>query len=73
MTDPTGRSFLSYRRSRSEECARLIASQRERGIPTWRDVDLSLLWLAHPPSFTTCQESSGWLMFQVADEFVCHQ
>ena len=39
MTDPTGRSFLSYRRSRSEECARLIASQRERGIPTWRDVD----------------------------------
>ena len=39
MTDPTGRSFLSYRRSRSEECARLIASQRERGVPTWRDVD----------------------------------
>ena len=39
MTDPTGRSFLSYRRSRSEECARLIASQHERGIPTWRDVD----------------------------------
>ena len=39
MTDPTGRSFLSYRRSRSEEGARLIASQRERGIPTWRDVD----------------------------------
>ena len=39
MTDPTGRSFLSYRRSRGEECARLIASQRERGIPTWRDVD----------------------------------
>ena len=39
MTDPTGRSFLSYRRSRSGECARLITSQRERGIPTWRDVD----------------------------------
>ena len=39
MTDPTGRSFLSYRRSRGEECARLIASQRERGIPTWRDLD----------------------------------
>ena len=39
MTDPTGSSFLSYRRSRSEEGARLIASQRERGIPTWRDVD----------------------------------
>ena len=39
MTDPTGRSFLSYRRSRSEECGRLINAQRERGIPTWRDVD----------------------------------
>ena len=39
MTDPTGRSFLSYRRSRSEECERLVVAQRERGIPTWRDVD----------------------------------
>ena len=39
MTDPTGRSFLSYRRSRSNECERLVAAQRERGIPTWRDVD----------------------------------
>ena len=39
MTDPTGLSFVSYRRSRMEECARLIASLRERGIPTWRDVD----------------------------------
>ena len=39
MTDLTGRSFVSYRRSRSEECVRLVASLRERGIPTWRDVD----------------------------------
>ena len=39
MTDPTGRSFLSYRRSRSDECERLVVAQRERGIPTWRDVD----------------------------------
>ena len=39
MTDPTGRSFLSYRRSRSEECESLVIAQRERGIPTWRDVD----------------------------------
>ena len=39
MTDPTGRSFLSYRRSRRDECERLVAAQRERGIPTWRDVD----------------------------------
>ena len=39
MTDPTGRSFVSYRRSRGDECSRLVAALRERGIPTWRDVD----------------------------------
>jgi hypothetical protein len=38
-TDPTGRSFLSYRRSRLEEASHLVQAQRERGIPTWRDVD----------------------------------
>lgn len=39
MTDPTGRSFLSYRRSRRAEAEQLIASQRERGIPTWMDLE----------------------------------
>ena len=39
MTDPTGHSLLSYRRSRRAEAEKLIASQRERGIPTWRDLD----------------------------------
>ena len=39
MTDPTGRSFLSYRRSRSGEIGRLVAALQERGIPTWRDTD----------------------------------
>ena len=39
MTDPTGLSFVSYRRSRTEECTHLVAALRERGIPTWRDVD----------------------------------
>lgn len=38
MTDPTGRSFLSYRRSRAGEAERLIHAQRELGIPTWQDV-----------------------------------
>lgn len=38
MTDPTGRSFLSYRRSRTEEAALLIAAQHDRGIPTWQDI-----------------------------------
>ena len=38
MTDATGRSFLSYRRSRDEEAALLIAAQHDHGIPTWQDV-----------------------------------
>lgn len=39
MTDPTGRSFLSYRRLRSHEATLLIAAQRDRGIPTWQDIE----------------------------------
>jgi hypothetical protein len=38
MTDPTGRSFLSYRRARKDEAALLIAAQHNHGIPTWQDV-----------------------------------
>lgn len=38
MTDPTGRSFLSYRRTRVDEAALLIQAQHDRGIPTWQDV-----------------------------------
>jgi hypothetical protein len=38
MTDPTGRSFLSYRRVRSAEAALLITAQHNHGIPTWQDV-----------------------------------
>ena len=38
MTDATGRSFLSYRRSRVFEARLLIESQREHGIPTWQDL-----------------------------------
>lgn len=39
LTDPTGNSFLSYRRERLSEAKLLISAQREAGIPTWRDVD----------------------------------
>jgi hypothetical protein len=38
MTDPTGKSFLSYRRSRAQEAALLIAAQHLHGIPTWQDI-----------------------------------
>lgn len=38
MTDPTGRCFLSYRRTRKDEAALLIAAQHDHGIPTWQDI-----------------------------------
>ena len=38
MTNPAGRSFLSYRRSRLEEARRLIRRQHDLGIPTWHDI-----------------------------------
>lgn len=37
-TDPTGRSFLSYRRSRLAEAELLIRAQHELGVPTWQDL-----------------------------------
>jgi len=37
MTDPTGKSFLSYRRLRNDEAALLISAQHDHGIPTWQD------------------------------------
>jgi hypothetical protein len=38
MTDPTGRSFLSYRRARLSEARLLIEAQHDVGIPTWQDL-----------------------------------
>jgi hypothetical protein len=38
MTDPTGRSFLSYRRTRSQEARLLVEAQHDVGIPTWQDL-----------------------------------
>ena len=37
-TDLTGRSFLSYRRSRVDEAKLFINAQHELGIPTWQDI-----------------------------------
>lgn len=39
MTIPTGRSFLSYRRSRFNEARALILHQHDLGIPTWQDIE----------------------------------
>jgi CBASS immunity sensor of nucleotide second messenger signals len=38
MTDATGRSFLSYRRTRVQEARLLIEAQHDLGIPTWQDL-----------------------------------
>jgi len=38
MTDPTGRSFLSYRRTRLDDARLLIEAQHDVGIPTWQDL-----------------------------------
>ena len=39
MTDPAGVSFVSYRRTRSDEVALLVQAHHDHGVPTWRDVD----------------------------------
>lgn len=38
-TDPTGKCFLSYRRSQLEPVERLARCLREHGVPTWQDID----------------------------------
>ena len=38
VTDPTGCSFVSYRRVRKDDVALFVACQNEQGIPTWQDI-----------------------------------
>src|ERR1700733_2373198 len=38
MTDATGRSFVSYRRTRVDEVRLLVEAQHDVGIPTWQDL-----------------------------------
>lgn len=43
MTDPKGKSFLSYTRTQSKAAQLLIGAQHDHGIPTWQDIsDLEL-------------------------------
>ncbi|MDQ3766944.1 MAG: hypothetical protein M3346_06315, partial [Actinomycetota bacterium] len=37
-TDPTGVTFISYRRKRLEEAKLLVGAQHDHGIPTWQDI-----------------------------------
>ena len=41
MTDPRGKYFISYRRSpvRTQEAVKVRDALRDRGMPTWRDLD----------------------------------
>ena len=38
MTDPTGRCFVSYRRSRAAEAELLVLALHDVGVPTWQDI-----------------------------------
>jgi hypothetical protein len=38
MADPTGRCFVSYRRTRSKEARLLVLALHDVGVPTWQDV-----------------------------------
>ncbi len=38
-TNSTGRSFLSYRRTRKDEAKLLVLAQHDIGIPTWQDIN----------------------------------
>ena len=38
-TDPRGKCFVSYRRSRADEARLLVESLRDLGVPTWQDIE----------------------------------
>lgn len=38
-TDPRGKCFISYRRSRADEARLLVESLRDFGVPTWQDIE----------------------------------
>lgn len=38
MTDPTGKAFVSYKRTRLHEIKLLVQALHDHGIPTWQDI-----------------------------------
>ncbi|MDP9475219.1 MAG: SAVED domain-containing protein [Actinomycetota bacterium] len=38
ITDPTGKTFISYRRRHLTEIERLVLALHDHGVPTWQDV-----------------------------------
>ena len=77
-TNPTGVSFLSYRRARLGEAEILVAHQRDLGIPTWQDISD----LAEDPTEDTLREvlrdpgtanAVMWLTPEVAESEIIRQ
>ncbi len=78
MTDPSGKVFLSYRRSRLDEARCLVAALHDLGVPTWQDVDD----LAEAPTEAELRRVLGeaeigggllWLTPEVADSAMIRQ
>jgi SMODS-associated and fused to various effectors sensor domain len=72
ITNPAGRCFVSYRRSRLEEVRRLVAALHDYGVPTWQDLtdlDQEPLEPALRAVLTDPATASGilWITPEVAD------
>jgi SMODS-associated and fused to various effectors sensor domain len=71
-TNPAGRCFVSYRRSRLDEVRRLVAALHDHGVPTWQDLtnlDEEPLEPALRAVLTDRGTASGilWITPEVAD------
>lgn len=74
-TNPAGRCFISYRRSRLDEVRRLIAALHDHGVPTWQDLtdlDEEPLEPALRDVLTDPGTASGilWITPEAADSLV---
>ncbi|HYU84728.1 MAG TPA: SAVED domain-containing protein [Kribbellaceae bacterium] len=75
ITDPTGRCFVSYRRSRLDDVRRLVAALHDHGVPTWQDLtdlDEEPLEPALRAALTDPSTASGilWITPEVANSAV---
>ena len=75
MTDPRGRNFISYRRTRAAEVSELARRLKARGIPLW--IDISDLGPGSTEEQITnalddpnCASGLAWLTPDVADSAV---
>ncbi|HSV64357.1 MAG TPA: SAVED domain-containing protein [Mycobacteriales bacterium] len=74
-TNPYGRCFISYRRTRLDEIRRVIAALHDHGIPTWQDetdLDAVPFESALRDTIASPDTASGllWITPEVADSLV---